>query len=71
MKIDVDAVKCLEALVETHGTQRAVAERLGCSEVYICDLLRGRRTFSDVMLSKLGLRRTIIAEKKSAEGSRS
>ncbi len=63
MKIDVDAVKCLEALIETYGSQRAVAKRLGCSEVHICHLLYGRRTFSDVMLSKLGLRRTIIAEK--------
>lgn len=63
MRIDVDAVKCLEALVETHGTQKAVAKRLGCSEVHVGDLLRGRRTFSDAMLNKLGLRRTIVAAK--------
>ncbi len=62
-QIDVDAAAHLRALVETHGTQRAVAKRLGYSEVYVSDLLAGRRAFSDAMLAKLGLRRTIVAAK--------
>ncbi len=64
MKIDVDATKHLRALVDTHGTQKAVAERLKCSESVICDLLAGRRTFSNQMLAKLGLRRTVVAMEK-------
>ncbi len=63
MKIDVDATERLKALVKAHGTQKATAAHLGCTEGHVCDLLHSRRTFSDVMLSKLGLRRTIIAEK--------
>lgn len=63
MKVDIDAVACLRALVETHGTQRAAAERLHISEAHVGDLLHGRRKFSDAMLGKLGLRRTVISAK--------
>ena len=63
MKIDEDAAEALRAVVKSQGTQLAAAKRLGCSEAYVSDLLRGRRGFSDEMLGKLGLRRTIIADK--------
>lgn len=51
----------LAALVRQHGTQHAVAEVLGLSDVYVSDLLKGRRTFSDEVLAKLGLRRVVVA----------
>jgi len=60
MKIDVDAVARLRALCEAQGTQRDAAKHLGCSAPHVVDLLRGRRRFSDAMLAKLGLRRTVI-----------
>ncbi len=60
MKIDVDAVARLRQVVTEEGNQERAAARLRCSPVHIGDLLRGRRTFSDKMLGKLGLRRTVI-----------
>lgn len=65
MKIDVDALARLEAVVKATGTQRAAAKQLGLSQAYIGDLLKGNRTFSDRILGKLGLRRTVIEAKAS------
>ena len=65
MRIDVDAVARLRAIVKAEGSQKAAANRLGCGAVYVGDLLRGRRAFSDQMLAKLGLRRTVIESKAS------
>lgn len=64
MKIDVDARLRLYHLIRKLGTQKAVAEQLGCSSVYVSDLVNGRRDFSDQMLAKLGLRRTVVAVEK-------
>ena len=55
-----DARASLLALVETHGSQAAVAQRLGVSDAYVSDLLNNRRSFSDTMLEKLGLRRIVV-----------
>lgn len=60
MKIDVDAAARLRAIVKREGSQRNAAKHLDISEVYICDLLKGRRDFSENILAKLGLRRTVI-----------
>ena len=66
MKIDVDAVARLRALCKEAGTQQDAAKRLGCSAPHVVDLLRGRRRFSDAMLEKLGLRRTVIEARKAS-----
>ena len=63
MKIDVDAVARLQRLVREVGSQKAAAQQLGCSNPMVTDLLMGRRKFSDAMLEKLGLRRTVIEAK--------
>lgn len=58
----IDPLKRLRARIAAcDGNQSRAAKELGVSPVYICDLLRGRRLFSDQMLARLGLqRRTII-----------
>lgn len=55
-----DALAALVALVETHGSQTAVAQRMNVSIPYINDLIHGRRSFSDAMLERLGLRRVVV-----------
>jgi plasmid maintenance system antidote protein VapI len=55
-----DPVKALRRLVEACVTQKAAAEKLGVSQTHLSDLLRGRRTFSEATLSKLGLRRDTV-----------
>jgi hypothetical protein len=60
MQVDVDAVARLKAVVEAEGSQQNAAKRLGCHPVHVGDLLKGNRKFSDAMLARLGLRRTII-----------
>ncbi len=63
MKIDVDAVAKLWEVVKREGTQQNAAARLEIAPSHLGDLLHGRRTFSDAMLAKLGLRRTVIEAK--------
>jgi plasmid maintenance system antidote protein VapI len=67
MKIDVDALARLRALVKQEGSQKNAAMRLGCHPVHVGDLLKGRRTFSDSMLARLGLRRTVIVDESQRE----
>ena len=55
-----DPIKALHRVVDACVTQRAAAKKLGISEPFMSDLLRGRRTFSDRMLAKLGLRRDVV-----------
>jgi len=59
-KRDAVAIDQLERVVAKHGTQAAAAKALHISQAHISDLLAGRRNFTDGMLAKLGLRRTII-----------
>ncbi len=63
MKAEVDAVAALQQLVNKAGSQAAAAERLQVVPSVVSEMLKGRRKFSDAMLAKLGLRRTVIAAK--------
>jgi predicted transcriptional regulator len=60
MQIDVDALAALRRFVARYETQRQAAEALGFTQAYLSDLLKEQRPFSDNVLAKLGLRRTII-----------
>ena len=63
---ELNPVERLQAFVARFPTQKAAAEALGISNVYVSDLLNGRRDINDKMLAKLGLRRTVIEARKSA-----
>lgn len=52
----------LEAHVARYRTQREAAAALGITQPYLSDLLQGRRTFSDAILGKLGLRWAVVKE---------
>ena len=55
-----DPIKALRRIVDSCVTQKAAAEKLGLSQTHLSDLLRGRRTFSEATLAKLGLRRETV-----------
>lgn len=61
MKVDIDARAQLEAHIRLAGSQRELARRWGISQQYINQLLHGQRPFSEAILTKLGLRRTVVA----------
>lgn len=63
MKQETDPVVVLRKLVTRYGSQRAAAQYLDVVPSVVSGLLKGRETFSDAMLGKLGLRRTVIAAK--------
>jgi predicted transcriptional regulator len=42
--------------VETEGSQKALANKLEVSETYLSDVLRGRRTAGNKILSRYNLR---------------
>ena len=58
---ETDPIQRLRIFVAGYKTQRTAAKALGISEPYLCDLLKGRRTFSAPMLKRLGLRKAIVA----------
>lgn len=60
MKIDVDAQAVLEKRVAELGGPTKAAKSLGISGAYLLDLRNGHRAFSDRMLEKLGLRKTVV-----------
>ena len=59
----------LKELVATFSTQREAAKKLGISEAYMTDLLKGRRGFSNAMLAKLKLK-TIVVKNRNASQKR-
>ena len=58
-----DAV--LRAYCAHYPTRKQAATSLGMSPSYLADLLRGRRTYSEAVLAKLGLERRIVRRKKA------
>jgi hypothetical protein len=50
----------LKRLVRECGTQAAAADKLEITQQYLCDLLRGRRGFSDAVANKLGYERVWV-----------
>ena len=50
----------LEDLIHDHGTQSRVAVALGISKEMVSHLVTGRRSFSDTVLFRMGLRRVVV-----------
>lgn len=57
---EVDPRGVLYNYVDKYPTQAAAAKALGITPAYLSDLVNGRRDLSDKMLTKLGLRRTVV-----------
>ena len=55
----------LRAYCARYPTRKAAAMSLGMSASYLADLLRGRRTYSEAVLAKLGLEQRIVRRKKA------
>ncbi len=47
----------LSAAVRDLGSQKALAEKAGVSQTYLCDVLRGRREPGERLLAAIDLRR--------------
>ncbi len=63
---ETNPYEALLAFRAKYRTQTAAAEALGVSVPYFNDMLHMRRDISDNMLAKLGLRRVVVKESKSA-----
>lgn len=61
MKKDTEAIARLRVLVQEAGTQAAAAKQIGSTQGQVSDLLKGRRSFSNSILRRLGLRRVTVA----------
>lgn len=61
-----DGTAVLRRFVAQYPTQKAAAAALGISQPYLSDILRGNRKLSDQMLEKLGLRRTVVADRQAS-----
>lgn len=57
---ECDPVEELQRLVEKHGSQKAVAVRLGVSAPFVYDMLNKHRPVPDSVIAKLGLRVAVV-----------
>ncbi len=60
---EAQAIKRLARLVETYPSQRKAAQHIGCSHVYLNDVLHGRRHMGQKLAYVVGLSRTIASER--------
>ena len=60
----VNPQRALAALIVRCGGIQAAATELGCSRQFVWRLANGKKQFSENMLAKLGLRRTVVAVEK-------
>lgn len=49
------------------GSQKALAERIGVSESYVSDVIRGRRAASESLMRKLGLKAVTVYVKENCD----
>lgn len=52
--------RALRDFVKDAGSQKLAANVLGISQQYLCDLLKGRRDFSDLVCERLGFERIVL-----------
>ena len=56
-----EVIDALRAAIAASGvSQRTYAQRIGVSQSYISDVLAGKRSASERVLSALGLRRIVV-----------
>lgn len=63
---ELNAHDALIAFRDKFKTQGEAAEALEITPAYLSDLLNHRRDISDNILARLGLRRIVVKEQKSA-----
>lgn len=59
----------LLAAAQRYGSQKALAEAIGVSAPFICDIINGRREPSGKPVIFLGLERKVIYVKRTANGN--
>lgn len=58
MELTYDDIRArLSTAVRDLGSQKALAEKAGVSQTYLCDVLRGRREPGERLLAAIDLRR--------------
>ena len=62
-----EARELIRDMVDTEGSQSAVAKQLGISASFVSDILAGSRKVSDRVAQKLGYSRVIMFEKQDWE----
>lgn len=50
----------LRGCVKVEGSQKAVAKKLGVSQQYLTDVLKGRRDISDTVARKMGYEKVAV-----------
>ena len=60
----MDVLTTLRREVKAAGSQKALAERLGVSNTYLCDVLAGRRDPGDKILVPLGVEKVVTYRRR-------
>jgi DNA-binding transcriptional regulator YdaS (Cro superfamily) len=69
-RVELDQVKSeLNKCVDGYGSQKALAAKLGISEAYLSDMLRGNREWSDALLRLVKVERFTIYVRRNDEES--
>lgn len=67
MLTERDVIDRLRAAVHEAGSQKACAEKFGISQMYLSDVLNGRRSPGEKILDALGLEAQIVYKPKEEE----
>lgn len=66
----VDPVAALKSYRAEFKTQRDAAAKLGISDVYMSDLLNGRRDLPEWILDELGLQRILVKPRQKRKAAK-
>lgn len=55
-----DPIEMMRSRLKELGSQTALAEELGISKPYLCDMLKGRRDPGEKVFAALGIRKVVV-----------
>ncbi len=67
---NAEVLQALREAVSASGSQRTYATRIGVSQAYLGDVLHGRRSPGERVLSALGLKRIVIITNENRNSPR-
>lgn len=65
----MDVTEELRRRLATAGTQKALADQLGISQPFLCQVINGQREPGKALLDTLGLERVVIYQPKQEQAS--
>jgi transcriptional regulator with XRE-family HTH domain len=66
---EAQVIELIKQRANEAGSQKALAQELGVSEPYLSDVLKGRRSPSENLLNRLGIRKVVEFFQEGEDGN--